>query len=173
MSTENAIGINANYTEEENKNIKICLEYMKIAYDPKQATAKNVAHLCTNDSKFIGQSTFPLASTVPEYSEVHGQVMKSISSLKLEKYNLVSAKEKVVTLRYTASGTFDGQEWHGVKANNKSATWHAAVIFELEGGKIKTMFKEWDKALMWKQLQLPEEEYTDVEKDLSVTLKNK
>jgi hypothetical protein len=33
------------------------------------------------------------------------------------------------------------------------------------------MYKEWDKALMWKQLGLPVTEYTDVDKDLSITQK--
>jgi len=171
MSTANAIGANLDYTQEEKKNIDLCLEYMKIAYDPKQASAANVSHLCTSDSKFIGQSTFPKANTVPEYAEVHGEVMKSINDLSLSKYDVVLCKGNVVTLRYTASGRHSGEAWHGVAGNGAKATWHACMIFEVEqkSNKIKTMYKEWDKALMWKQFGLPVEEYTDVEKDLKVT----
>ena len=36
----------------------------------------------------------------------------------------------------------------------------------------RQMAKEWDKALMWKQLGLPVTEYTDVEKDMAVTQAN-
>ena len=117
----------------------------RIAYDPKRASASAVSALCTPSSRFIGQSTFPKAHSVPDYAEVHGEVMKSISDLVLQRYDVAMAKGDLVTLRYTASGTHSGEPWHGVAGNGAKATWHAVVIFELQQGKISTMYKEWDK----------------------------
>ena len=143
MSTAHALGAALSYTDEEKANIATCTEYMAIAYDPRRASAKSVAHLCTSDSQFIGQSTFSKASTVPEYAEVHSEVMRSISDLSLHQYDCVVAKGNMVVLRYTASGSHSGEPWHGVAGNGAKATWHAAVIFELEQrtGKIARMFK--------------------------------
>lgn len=48
-----------NYTQEEQKNIELAKEYMLIAYDPKRASAKAVAHLCAQGNKFIGSHHVP------------------------------------------------------------------------------------------------------------------
>ena len=122
-----------------------CPSSCRIAYDPKRASAAAVSHLCAPSSRFIGQSTFPKAHSVPDYAEVHGEVMRSISDLQLQRYDVMMAKGDLVTLRYTASGSHTGEPWHGVAGNGAKATWHAVVIFELQQGKIATMFKEWDK----------------------------
>jgi hypothetical protein len=138
MSTSHALGVSLEYTEEEKRNIALCQEYMSIAYDPQRASAAAVSHLCTSSSEFIGQSTFPAAESVPDYAEVHAEVMKSINDLKLLQYDVVIAKQNLVTLRYTASGSHSGQPWHGVAGNGQKATWHAVVIFEIDAkqGKI-------------------------------------
>jgi len=173
VSEEHTLGIKLNYTDAERDNIKQCIEYMRIAYDPKQATAKAVQHLCTKDSEFIGQSTFPTAKTVPEYAQVHGEFMKSVNDLHIIQYDAILAKQNMVCLRYTAEGSHSGEPWQGVAPSGKKAQWHAAVIFELKLGKIHKMIKEWDKALMWKQLELPVEDYTDTETDVSNTKKHR
>ena len=132
MSTSNTLGAALNYTEQERKNIQLCREYMTIAYDPERASADAVSHLCTSTSTFIGQSTFPKASTVPEYAAVHREVMDSIHDLKLLQYDWIVAKDNFVTLRYTATGSHTGQPWHGVAGNGAKATWHAAMFFEID-----------------------------------------
>ena len=132
MSTSHTLGANLRYTEQEQKNIKLCQQYMTIAYDPQRASAEAVAHLCTTDSTFVGQSTFPKANTVPEYAAVHREVMDSIHDLRLLQYDWIVAKDNYVSLRYTATGSHTGQPWHGVAGNGAKATWHAAMFFEID-----------------------------------------
>jgi len=172
VSEEYTLGIGLDYTDAERENIKQCLDYMRIAYDPKRSTGAAVSHLCTKDSEFIGASTFPKAKTVPDYAQVHGEFMKSVNDLKILQYDAIICKTNMVCLRYTATGSHSGEAWHGVAGAGKQATWHAAVIFEMKLAKIHKMYKEWDKALMFRQLELPVEEYTDVETDLEVTKKH-
>ena len=132
MSTSHALGAHLQYSEQEKKNIQLCQDYMTIAYDPNRASAEAVAHLCTADSTFVGQSTFPKAKTVPEYAQVHREVMESIHDLQLLQYDWVIAKDNYVTLRYTATGSHTGQPWHGVAGNGAKATWHAVMLFEVD-----------------------------------------
>ena len=132
MSTTNAIGANFAYTEQEQKNIDLCKQYMTIAYDPEKASADAVAHLCTPTATFVGQSTFPKAHTPPEYAAVHREVMDSIHDLKLIQYDWVVAKGNCVVLRYTAAGSHTGVPWHGVAGNGAKATWHAVMMFEVD-----------------------------------------
>jgi len=172
VSEQHTLGIALNYTDAERENIKQCLDFMKIAYDPKRSSSDAVKHLCTKDSEFVGQSTFPKCKTVLDYAEIHGEIMKSISDLKILQYDAIICKTNMVCLRYTAQGSHSGEALHGVKGNGKHAIWHAAVIFELKLGKIHKMWKEWDKALMFRQLEFPVEEYTDVASDLEVTKKH-
>ena len=132
MSTANTLGASLQYSEQERNNIALCKEYMAIAYDPKRASADAVAPLCTADSVFVGQSTFPKARTVPEYAAVHREVMDSVHDLKLLQYDWIVAKDNVVALRYTAAGSHTGQPWHGVAGDGAKATWHAAMFFEVD-----------------------------------------
>lgn len=132
MSTAHTIGANLAYTEQEQRNIQLCQQYMTIAYNPQLASADAVAHLCTANSTFIGQSTFPKATTVPQYAAVHREVMDSIHDLQLLQYDWIVAKGNCVTLRYTATGSHTGQPWHGVAGNGAKATWHAAMFFEID-----------------------------------------
>ena len=132
MSTAHTLGASLQYSEQEQKNIALCKEYMTIAYDPERASADAVAHLCTANSVFVGQSTFPKASTVPEYAAVHREVMDSVHDLKLLQYDWIVAKDNLVSLRYTAAGSHTGKPWHGVAGNGAKATWHAAMFFEID-----------------------------------------
>src|SRR3954447_11641428 len=50
------------YTPQERKNVELVREYMGIAYNPKRANAKNVAHLCAPDNVFTAPTTFPRRS---------------------------------------------------------------------------------------------------------------
>ena len=77
--------------------------------------------------------------------------MASVSDLHIDSYDVIFAKGGHVCLRYSASGSHCGEPHNGIEASGKKAAWHAAAIFEVEGGKIKGWVKEWDKLHMWKQ----------------------
>jgi hypothetical protein len=61
-------------TPEEWSNVELVREYLGIAYDPKRASAKNVAHLCAPDNVFTAPTTFPGVRTLEQYAEKHGEV---------------------------------------------------------------------------------------------------
>jgi predicted ester cyclase len=134
------------------KNIDMVKEYMRLAYSPKENKgASTVAHLCHDDAYFIAPSTFPTAHSPQDYAESHSHVMSSVSDLRIDSYDQIFAKNGHVLLRYSASGSHCGEPHNGIKATGNKASWHAAAIFEVEGGKIKGWTKEWDKLDMWKQ----------------------
>ncbi|KAF2630121.1 hypothetical protein BU25DRAFT_419748 [Macroventuria anomochaeta] len=78
--------------------------------------------------------------------------MACVSDLHIDSYDVIFANGGHVCLRYSASGSHDGEPHNGMKATGNKAAWHAAAIFEVEDGKIKGWTKEWDKLHMWKQL---------------------
>jgi hypothetical protein len=47
-------------SDEEQKNVDIVKEYMRLAYSPKENKGrKTVEHLCHSDAYFIAPTTFP------------------------------------------------------------------------------------------------------------------
>jgi hypothetical protein len=42
------------------------------SYDPKRASAQNVAHLLAPENKFIAPTTFPGVNNCETYAEEHG-----------------------------------------------------------------------------------------------------
>jgi predicted ester cyclase len=126
---------------------------MRLAYSPTENKgASTVAHLCHSNAYFIAPSTFPTAHSPGDYAQSHSEVMASVSDLSIDSYDLVFAKNGLVLLRYSASGSHCGEPHNGIEASGKKAKWHAAAIFEVEGGKIRGWRKEWDKVDMWSQL---------------------
>ena len=55
-------------------------------------------------------------------------------------------------LRYAATGSHCGEPHNGIQPTGRTAHWTASAIFEVQGGKIKSFIKEWDKLNMWRQL---------------------
>ena len=108
--------------------------------------------LCTSDSTFTAPTTFPACKTPLDYADSHAHVMASIADLHITSYDYIFAKNDLVLLRYSAEGSHCGEPHNGIEASGRKASWTAAAIFELEGGKIKGWTKEWDKLNMWKQL---------------------
>lgn len=78
--------------------------------------------------------------------------MAAVSDLHIRSYDIVFAKNGHVLLRYSAEGSHCGKAHNGIEATGKKARWSASAIYEVEGGKIKSWTKEWDKLNMWKQL---------------------
>ncbi|KAJ3038481.1 hypothetical protein HDV00_000578 [Rhizophlyctis rosea] len=142
------------YTTQEQKNIDLAKEYMRISYSPKGASAENVKHLCAPGNKFIAPTTFPGVNTLEEYAEGHAEIMKSIADLHIVSFDVCFAHSSQVCLRYTAEGTHCGEPHNGIQASGKKAQWTAAAIFEVDegSGKLIKFIKDWDKLSMWKQL---------------------
>ena len=130
---------------------------MSIAYDPKQAGAEAVSHLCHSDATFWAPSTFPGCETPMDYAESHSHVMKSVSDLHIIRFDRVFAKNGHVLLRYSAEGSFSGEPYQGIPANGRKAGWSATAIFEVEDGKIKHFTKDWDQKVMQVSAALPRE----------------
>ena len=128
---------------------------MSIAYSPTKNTGgDSVKHLCTSDSWFWSPSTFPGCKTPMDYAQSHSTVMKSVSDLRIERFDQAWAKNSHVLLRYTASGSHCGEPYKGIEKSDppKKARWCAAAIFEVEDGKVKSFTKDWDQKIM--QIQL-------------------
>ncbi|CAL1711899.1 unnamed protein product [Somion occarium] len=139
----------------EENNVKLVMEYIGIAYSPEENKGANsVKHLCDRGNTFEAVSTFPKAHTAEEYAEEHAKVMASLTDLHIMRFDIVSAKEDFVTIRYTATGTHRGAPHNGIEATGKRAEWTAAgnFIIDEHTGKIKHWWKDWDKMRMWKQL---------------------
>ncbi|KAF9700964.1 hypothetical protein EKO04_000751 [Ascochyta lentis] len=140
-------------TDEEKKNVDVVKEYMRLAYSPKENRGRStVQHLCHDDAYFIAPTTFPDCKSPQDYAESHSKVMACVSDLHIDSYDVIFAKGGHVCLRYSASGSHNGEPHNGIEATGNKAAWHAAAIFEVEHGKIKGWINEWDKLHMWKQL---------------------
>lgn len=136
-------------TDQEQKNIDLCKEYMAIAYSPKENTGgDSVAHLCHKDSWFWGPATFPGCQTPMDYAQSHSIVMQSVSDLHIIRFDQAWAKDGHVLLRYTAEGNHVGKPYKGIEKTGKHAKWAAAAIFEVEDGKVKSFTKDWDQKTM-------------------------
>lgn len=137
----------------QKNNIDIVLSYMNIAYSPQQNRGRSsVKDLCTEDSTFTAPTTFPTCHSPLDYADSHAHVMSAIADLHIVSYDIVFAKNGHVLLRYSAEGSHCGQPHNGIEASGKKAKWTASAIFEVQGGKVKSFIKEWDKLNMWKQL---------------------
>ena len=153
------------FNDNELKNINLVNEYMQIAYSPQQCTGANsVKHLCADENKFIAPTTFPNVKNMLEYAEEHKKIMECLDDLHIVTYDVIFAKDNWVALRYTAEGTHKGKAYKNIQPSGKHAKWTAATFFEVEpvSCKLKTFYKDWDKAAMWRQLGWPEKEVTCV-----------
>ncbi|KAI8817452.1 uncharacterized protein EV422DRAFT_500048, partial [Fimicolochytrium jonesii] len=141
-----------NFTEQEERNIALAKEYMRIAYSPEESKgAESVRHLVAENSEMVAPSTFPECKTLLDYADSHRTVMDAVNDLSITSYDYVFAKDNMVLLRYSASGTHKGKPHKDIQPTGRKASWHAAAIFEVEDGKLKKFVKEWDKLLMWTQ----------------------
>jgi predicted ester cyclase len=146
------------YTAEERRNIELVTEYMNIAYDPKRASAKAVAHLCAPGNRFIAPTTFPDIHTLEEYAEDHGRILQQVNDLHFAGFDVLFAKGDKVCLRYTAQGSHNGAPHGDIPPTGRKAQWTATAIFRVEHGKLAEFIKEWNKLSMWEQLGWPVEE---------------
>ena len=149
---------NMNYTQEEQKNIELAKEYMLIAYDPKRASAKAVAHLCAQGNKFIAPTTFPGVHTLEEYAEDHAKIMQQVNDLHFVSFDVLFAKGDRVCIRYTAVGSHNGAPHGNILATGLKARWTASALFKVESGKLAEFIKDWNKLSMWEQFGWPIEE---------------
>jgi hypothetical protein len=145
-------------TAEGRRNLELVREYMGLAYDPRRASAKNVAHLCAPDNRFIAPSTFPNVHTLEEYAEEHGRLMKQVNDLYLVSLDVFFAHSNRVCLRYTAEGSHSGEPHGSIPATRRTARWTAAALFRVENEKLIEFIKDWNKLSMWEQLGWPTEE---------------
>jgi predicted ester cyclase len=145
-------------TPQEQKNIDLVTEYMRIAYDPKRASARAVAHLCAPNNRFLSPTTFPDVHTLEQYAEAHGQLMKQVNDLRLVSFDVVFAQGDRVCLRYTAEGTHQGEPHGKIPPTGKKARWTASALFLVDNGQLVEFIKEWNKLPMWEQFGWPVEE---------------
>jgi predicted ester cyclase len=145
-------------TAEERRNIELVREYMGIAYDPKRASAANVALLCAPNNRFIAPSTFREVHTLEQYAEDHGRIMRQVADLQLVRFDVFFAKGDRVCLRYTAEGSHCGEPHGAIPPTGRKARWTAAALFRVEDGKLVEFIKDWNKLSMWEQLGWPAEE---------------
>jgi predicted ester cyclase len=143
---------------EESRNIELVKEYMIIAYDPRRASARAVAHLCADRNVVVAPTTFPGVRTLEEYAEEHGQLMRQVNDLRLIRFDVLFARGRWVCLRYSAEGSHCGEPHGDIAPTGRKARWTAAALFRIENGKLAEFIKEWDKLAMWQQLGWPLEE---------------
>ncbi|EJD47251.1 hypothetical protein AURDEDRAFT_163858 [Auricularia subglabra TFB-10046 SS5] len=134
--------LSSNLTKEEETNVGVVLRYMRVAYSSELNTGgDSVREFCAPNNTFAAPSTFPGAHTVDGYTESHAKVLGSLPDLHIVHFDVVSAKEDAVALRYTAAGTHTGKPHHGIAPTGNHASWTAQGHFILEGGKIKHWWK--------------------------------
>jgi predicted ester cyclase len=135
--------INDDQTLEERRNIELVKEYMRIAYDPKRASAHAVAHLCAPGNRFIAPTTFPDVHTLEQYAEDHGKLMKQVNDLHLVSFDVLFAKGDRVALRYTAEGSHSGEPHGKIPPTGRKARWTASALFRVEDGKLGRVDNFW------------------------------
>ena len=119
---------------------------MALAYSPTLNKGRDtVTHLCTPDAKFVAPTTFPGCETPLDYADSHAKVMSSLKDLHIKSIDILFAKGGHVLLRYSATGSHCGEAHNGIEPSGRRAHWAASAIFEVEGGKVKSFTKEWDK----------------------------
>ena len=118
---------------EGRRHLELVREYMGIAYDPRRASGKAVAHLCGPDNRFIAPSTFPEVHTLEQYAEDHGKIMWQVADLQLVGFDVFFAKGDRVCLRYTAEGSHCGSPHGSIPPTGPTARWTAAAVFRVEG----------------------------------------
>jgi predicted ester cyclase len=146
------------YTPDEQRNIALAREYMKIAYAPGRASAQAVKHLCATDNRFIAPTTFPNVHALEDYAEDHGRLMEQVDDLRIVSVDVLFAKADRVCLRYTAEGAHRGKPHGDIQPTGRTARWSAAALFRVQGGKLAEFIKDWNKLSMWEQLGWPAEE---------------
>lgn len=142
----------------EQGNIELVKEFVEIAYDPKRASARAVAHLCAPNNRFIAPTTLPGVNTFEEYAENLSQFIKQVNDLHLVSFDVLFAGDDRVCLRYTIEGTHSGEPHGDIQPTGKRARWSAAALFRAENGKLTEFIKEWNKLALWEQLGWPVEE---------------
>jgi predicted ester cyclase len=126
---------------------------MAIAYSPTDNKGRiSVAHLVAPNATFVAPTTFPECNTPLDYADSHAKVMSALADLHIESFDILFAKGPHVALRYSATGSHCGGPHNGIEKTGERAHWTASALFEVEGGKIKSFTKEWDKLHMWRQL---------------------
>lgn len=146
------------YSEEEQNNIDLVKAYMQIAYDPKQASAEAVAHLCAPGNRFIAPTTFPDIHTLEDYAEDHGRLMKQVNDLHFVSFDILFAKADRVCMRYTAQGTHNGEPHGDIIPTGRKSRWTACALFRIENGQLSEFIEEWNKLTMWEQFGWPVDE---------------
>jgi predicted ester cyclase len=111
-----------------------------------------VEHLVASGATFTAPTTFPECHTPLDYADSHAKVMSALNDLHITSFDVIHAKGGFVALRYSAEGIHKGTAHNGIEPTGKHAKWTAAALFEVEGGKIRSFTKEWDKLHMWRQL---------------------
>ncbi len=126
---------------------------MRLVYSSKENKGRStVQHLCHDNAYFIAPTTIPDCKSPQDYAESRSKVMACVSDIHIDSYNLIFARGGLVYLRYSASGSHNGEPHNGIEPSGNKAAWHAEAMFEVQDGKIKGWVKEWDKLGIWKQL---------------------
>ena len=147
-----------NLTDQERVNLDLAKEYMRIAYTPGLGSGEAVTHLCAQDNRFVGPTTFPGVETLEQYADVHGELMTKLDDLHFVSFDIEFVKGDRVAFRYTAEGTHKGAPHGTIQPTGRKATWTACALFRVQDGKLVEFVKEWNKLPMWEQLGWPIEE---------------
>ncbi|MBB3175296.1 putative ester cyclase [Endobacter medicaginis] len=148
----------ATLTSEEQTNLELAHEYMRIAYTPGLGSADAVKHLCASANRFVGPTTFPGTETLEQYADVHGELMTKLDDLHFVSFDVEFVKNDRVAFRYTAEGTHKGAPHGKIQPTGRKATWTASALFRAKDGKLVEFVKEWNNLPMWEQLGWPIEE---------------
>lgn len=145
-------------TQDEQANVELAREYMRISYTPGVASAEAVAHLCAPENVFTAPTTFPEVHTLEAYAEDHGRLMRQINDLRLVNLDVLFAKGDQIAIRYIAEGSHGGEPHGDIPPTGRRARWTAAALFWAKNGQLTGFTKEWNKLAMWEQLGWPIEE---------------
>ena len=150
--------VDAGMGPQEQRNLDLAHEFMRIAYSPGIASAAAVKHLCADGNGFIGPTTFPGVHTLEDYADAHGKLMEELDDLHFVSFDVAFADADRIAFRYTAEGAHNGKPHGPIPPTGRKARWTAAALFRIEDGKLVEFIKDWNKLAMWEQLGWPLEE---------------
>jgi predicted ester cyclase len=84
--------------------------------------------------------------------------MKQVIDLHVVSFEILSAKDDGVCMRYTAQGTHSGEPHQRIVPTGRKSRWTACALFRIENGKLVEFVKEWNKLVMWEQFGWPVDE---------------
>jgi predicted ester cyclase len=147
------------HTEQELKNIKLVLEYMRLckSHSRDEHGIDQVNAIVADNNKLISPE-WPDLDTLQDGYLICQQFADISSDWGYVEYKEIFAKGNHVAVMAIGGLTHDLTPYKNVEPSGKKITWSEGCIFVVENGKIKTWYLEMDKYGAFQKLGFPYEQ---------------